>query len=141
MYICICTRAVVLWLYNTHRRWLSLCERMLDGNCTRMLLAVLNKPWKQYLPKKQLYGQLPPISKTIKFRHAGDCWRRKNKLTSDFLLWTPSHGRANVGRPARTYLQQLWADTGRCLNNLPGAMDDRDEWWGGVRKIRASSMT
>ena len=28
------------------------------------------------------------------------------------LLWTPSHGRAKTGRPARTYIQQLCADTG-----------------------------
>ena len=25
---------------------------------------------------------------------------------NDVLLWTPSHGRASVGRPARTYIQQ-----------------------------------
>ena len=34
---------------------------------------------------------------------------------SDVLLWTPSHGRASVERPARTYLQQLCADTGCSL--------------------------
>ena len=47
---------------------------------------------------------------------------------SDVLLWTPSHGRASIGRPARTYLQQLCMDTGCSLEDLLEAIDDRDEW-------------
>ena len=38
-----------------------------------------------------------------------------------FQLCTPSHGRSKAGRPARTYLQQLCADTGYSLEDLPGA--------------------
>ena len=41
-----------------------------------------------------------------------DCWRGKDELITDVLRWTLSHGRAKVGRPARTYIQQLCADTG-----------------------------
>ena len=40
----------------------------------------------------QLYGHLPPITKTIQVRrtrHAGHCWRSKDELISDVLLWTP----------------------------------------------------
>ena len=33
----------------------------------------------------------------------------------DIFLWTPSHGRAKAGRPARSYIQQLCADTGCCI--------------------------
>ena len=47
---------------------------MYDGICTRMLQAVLNKSWKQHPTKQQIYGHLPPISKTIptrRTRHAG----------------------------------------------------------------------
>ena len=55
------------------------------------------------------------------------------------LLWTPSHGRARVGRPARTYLQQLCTDTVCSLKDLLGAMDDRDEWQERVREICASN--
>ena len=36
-------------------------------------------------------------------------------LISDVFLWTPSHGRANAGRPARTYIHHLCADTGCSL--------------------------
>ena len=42
-----------------------------------------------------------------------------------------SHERAKAGRPARTYIQQLCADTGCIPADLPEAMDDREisrEW-------------
>ena len=71
--------------------------------------------WRQYPTKQQLYGHLLPITKTIKIRrtrHAGHCWRSRDELICDVLLWTPIHGRAKAGRPARTYIQQLCADTG-----------------------------
>ena len=45
-------------------------EKKLDGNYTRMLRAILNKSWRQHLTKQQLYGHLPPITKTIKGRWA-----------------------------------------------------------------------
>ena len=45
-------------------------------------------------------------------RHAGHCWRSRDELISDVLLWTSSHGRAKAGWPARTYIQQLCEDTG-----------------------------
>ena len=48
----------------------------------------------------------------------------------DVLLWTPIHGHASVGRPVRIYQHQLCADTGCTLENLLGAMDDRDGWGG-----------
>ena len=80
-----------------------------------MLRAILNKSWRQHPTKHQLYGHLPPITKTIQVRrtrHAGHCWRSRDALISDVLLWTPTYGRAKAGRPARTYIQQLCEDTG-----------------------------
>ena len=53
----------------------------------------------------------------------------------------PSHGRAKAGRPARTYIQQLCADTGCSLEDLPEAMDDREGWWERVREIPADGTT
>ena len=90
-------------------------EKKLDGNYTRMLRAILNKPWRQHTTRYQLYGHLPPITKTIQVRrtrHASHCWRNRNELISDVLLWTPTYGRAKAGRPSRTYIQQLCEDTG-----------------------------
>ena len=104
-------------------------EKKLDGNYTRMLQAILNKSWRQHPTKHQLYGHLPPITKTIQVRrtrHAGHCWRSRDELISDVLLWTPTYGRA------RTYIQQLCEDTGCSPEVLPDAM---------VKNIRASSST
>ena len=39
----------------------------------------------------------------------------------DVPLWTHSHGRAKVGRPTRTYLQQLCTDTGCIMEDMPKA--------------------
>ena len=67
------------------------------------------------------------------------CWRSRDELIRDVLLWIPTHGRAKAGRPARTYLQQLCEDTGCCPEDLPRAMNDREEWRERVRDIRATS--
>ena len=115
-------------------------KKKLDGNYTRMLRAILNKSWRQHPAKHQLYGHLPPITKTIQVRrtrHAGHCWRIKDKLISDVLLWTPTNGQAKAGWPARTYIQQLCEDTGCSFEDLPEAMNDREKWRERVRDIRA----
>ena len=57
------------------------------------------------------------------------------------LPWTPTYGRAKAGRPARTYIQQLWEDTGCSPEDLPEEMNDWDKWWDRVRDIRASGTT
>ena len=86
-------------------------EKKLDGNYIR----ILNKSWRQHPTRHQLYGHLPPITKTIqarRIRPAGHCWRSRDELISDVLLWTPTYGLAKAGRPALTYIQQLCEDTG-----------------------------
>ena len=87
-------------------------EKKLDGNYTRMLRTILNKSWRQHPTKQQLYGHQPPMMKTIKIRRTRHCWRRRDVLIRDVLLWTPSHRRAKAGRPARTYIQQFCANSG-----------------------------
>ena len=119
-------------------------EKKLDGNYTRILQAILNKPWRQHPTRHQLYGHLPPITKTIQVRrtrHAGHCWRSRDELISDVLLWTPTHGRWKAGWPAWTYIQQLCEKTGCCPEDLPRAMNDREKWRERVRDIRATSTT
>ena len=71
-------------------------------------------------------------------RRVGLYWRSKNELSSDVLLWTPTNGSASVSRKARIYLHKLCAGS---LEELPGAMDDRDGWRESVREIRAVSVT
>ena len=119
-------------------------EKKLDGNYTKKLRAILNKSWKQHPTKPQLYEHLPSITKTIKVRrtrHAGHCWRSRDKLISDVPQWAPSYGGTKVGRPARTYIQQLCEDTGCRPENLPGAMNDREKWRESIRDISAGGTT
>ena len=71
-------------------------EKKLDGNYTRILRAILNKSWRQHPTRHLLYGHLPPIMKTIqarRTRHGRYCWRRRDELISDVLLWTPTYVR------------------------------------------------
>ena len=125
----------------TLTKWL---EKKLDSNHKRMLQAILNKSWRQHPTRHQLYGHLPPIMKTIQVRrtrHAGHCWRSRDKLISDVLIWTPTYGRAKAGRPAWTYIQQLCEDMGCSLEDLPEVMNDRDKWRERVRDIHACGTT
>ena len=110
-------------------------EKKLDGNYTRMLRAILKKSWRQHLP---------PITKSIqgrRTRHTGHCWRSRDELISNVLLWTPTYGQAKAGRPARTYIQQLCEDTGYSPEDLPEAMNDWEKWRKRVRDIRASGTS
>ena len=125
----------------TLTKWL---EKKLDGNYTRMLRTILNKSWRQHSTRHQLYGHLLPITKTIQVRrtrHAGHCWRSRDKLISDVLRWTPAYGQAKAGQPARTCIQQLCEDMGCSLEDLPETMNDREMWWERVRDIGASGTT
>ena len=76
-------------------------------------------------------------------RHAGHythCWRSRDELISDVLLWTPAYGQAKAGRPARIYIHKLWEDTGCSLEDLPEAMNNK-KWRERARDIRASGTT
>ena len=58
-------------------------EKKLNGNYTKMFRAILNKSWRQHPTRHQLYGHLPPITKTIQVRrtrHTGHCWRSRDVL-------------------------------------------------------------
>ena len=119
-------------------------EKKLDGNYPRMLRAILNKSWWQHPTRHQLYGHLPPITKTIQVRrtrHAGHCWRSRDELTMMYSYEPPTYGWAKAGRPARTYIQQLCEDTGCSPEDLPEAMNDREKWRERVRDIRVSGTT
>ena len=119
-------------------------EKKLDGNYTRMLRAILNQSWRQHPTRHQLYGHLPPITKVIQVRRtrrARHCWRSRDELRNDVLLWTPTCGRAKAGRPARTYIAQLCEDTGCSPEDLPETMNDREKWRERVRDICVSGTT
>ena len=124
---------VVLWLncWTTDRS-----ERCSKSSHTMMFI------FGQILLGK--VSHLPPITITIQIRptrHAGDCWRRRDELISGVLLWTPTYGQARAGWPARTYIQQLYEDTGCSPEELPEAINDREKWRERVSDISAGGMT
>ena len=56
-------------LYGCTTWTLTKCmEKKLDGNYKGMLRAILNRSWRQYPTKQQLYSHLPHITKTIQVR-------------------------------------------------------------------------
>ena len=119
-------------------------KKTLDSNYTKMLRTILNQSLREHPTRHQLYGHLPPIMKSIQVRrtrHAEHCWRSRDELISDVLLWTPTYSRAKTGRLARTYIQQLCEDTVYRPEDLLEAMNDREEWRERVRDISASCTT
>ena len=113
-------------------------KKKLDSYYIRMLRAVLKSPADNTLQNSSWTDSDHLFWK--RSRHAGHWWRSKDELISDILLWTPSHERAKAGRTVRNYIQKLCADIGYSIEDLPGAMDDRDEWRERVREICASSV-
>ena len=119
----------------------KICEKRIDGAYTRMLHVALNKSWKDHPTNKELYGNIPKISISIqqqRMRFAGHCWRSKEELITDVLLWNPKHWKRSQGRPRKTYIDQLLDDTGRRLEELPNAMEDRVGWKKRVNECQAS---
>ena len=89
---------------------------------------------------KNSNGIISHVARRIR-EFAGHCWRSKDELVSDVLLWTPAYGQAKAGRPARTYIQQVCDDTGYNPEDLPEAINDRETWRERVRDIRAGRTT
>ena len=99
---------------------------------------------RQHPTKHQLYGHPSLITKSVQVRrtrHAGHCWRSRDELISNVLIWTPTYGLAKAGRPARTYIQQLCEDTGCSPEDLPEVMNDMEKWRERVRDIHAGGTT
>ena len=84
-----------------------------------MLYAVLNKSWKQHLKKQQLYTHLLLISQTSlvrQIRHAVHCWRSKDKLISNFIIWMhqcwPTSSVQTLDAVKKTSQKQLITEAG-----------------------------
>ena len=73
-----------------------------------------------------IYTKISATIKEHRMRFAGHCWRCKNKLASDLLLWYPNHGKRSRGIFAKTYIDLLSSDIGCEREELSNAMQDRD---------------
>ena len=126
----------VTWTLTKH------LEQRLSGTYTRMLRAALNISWREHPTKERLYGKIPNVITMVRerrMRFAGHCWRHKEEIASDTLLWQPTHGHTAVGRPAKTFVDQLQEDAGLEKEDLATAMMDRDLWRKRVTEVRARS--
>jgi len=57
---------------------------------SKVLRSALNLSWRQHPTKQQLYGPIPPLTSILRKRKicfVGHCWRAKQELISDLLLW------------------------------------------------------
>ena len=112
-----------------------------DGNYTRMLRAISNKSWQQHPKDTNYTATCLPSRKLSKLDEPDTQDTVGEARTNSSVIWTPAYGRAKAGRPAPTYIQQLCEDTGCNPEDLPKAMNDREEWRERVRDIRASGLT
>ena len=79
-----------------------------------MLHTVLNRSWKDPT-NEELCGYIPPVSKSLpqqRMRFAGHCWRSKEELAGDVLLWKPTRGHQPRRRPKKTDVDELMDNTG-----------------------------
>ena len=110
----------------------SALERSLDGCYTRMLRAALNISWQSFVPNKELYGTLPRISDKVAWRRlglAGHCFRHKELLAGELVLWEPTHGRRGRGRPSATFIDTLKRDLGTDDKlELEVCMTSQEDW-------------
>ena len=105
--------------------------RALDGVYTRMLRRVFGISWKSHTSNTVLYGNIPPVSDTIKkrrLRFAGHIHRLQDQPVQQLLFWQPSYGHRYQGRPHKTFPDVLYEDTGLDRRRLCLLMDDRDGW-------------
>ena len=99
----------VSWTLTTH------LEKKIDGAYARMLRIALNRSWKDHPINVELYGHIPPISKSLqqqRMRFTGYCWCSKEELAGDVLHWKSTNGHQPRRRPKKTYIDQLMDDTG-----------------------------
>ena len=105
-------------------------ERKLDGNYTRMLRAVLNKSWRQHPTRHQLYGHLPPITKTIQVRRTRHAGHDQHELTYSNYVRTQD---VTLKTCRRRWMIGRSGERGSRISVLAARHDDDDDIsWAGV---------
>ena len=69
---------------------------------------------------------------------AGHCIRHPELSASSLVLWEPTAGKARVGRPTITYIDNLRSDLEvEEVKEIRSAMNNRVKWRGLSRLVRA----
>ena len=106
----------------------KMMEKSLDGCYTNLLKSVQNLDWRNHPTLAEIYNGLPRISSVLSSRRltfSGHCFRSKNEVISDLLLWCPVGPKRSR---KRTFLDALKRETGLELEELRTAMSDRELW-------------
>ena len=107
-------------------------QRSLDGCYTRMLRQVLDIQPNQHVKNESLYQEVPRVSNKIANRRmglAGHCYRHPELPANKVVLWTPTHGRQNRGRPCLTMINSLMQDAGAASpEELAKCLMDQADW-------------
>ena len=94
----------------------------------KLLRVVKNVTWRQHIANEVLHAGLPKIWTTVRERRlsfSGHCWRSRNEVVSNLVLWEPKHGNRSVRGQAGTFVDLLEAVTRVPRDCLPAAMDNR----------------
>ena len=106
----------------------------------------MNKSWWQHPMSHQLYGHLPPITKTIQVRrtrHDGTLLEKQGRAHKWCTPMGPPQHMAVQKQDDQlelTYSNYV-EDTGCNHEDLPEAMNDWEKWRERVRDIRAGGTT
>ena len=111
-------------------------DKKLDGACTEMQRVVKDVTWQQHFTNEVLYARLPRISTTSRERRlkfGGHCWRSKNEVVRDLVVWELKHGKRSVEGQACTFINQLEEETGvpetACWQRwMTGLAGERKPW-------------
>ena len=118
-------------------------EKRINGCYTRMLRMALGVSWKQKLTNEQLYQDLPPVTSKVTDRRlklAGHCIRHTEVSASSLVLWEPTKGKRNVGKPTITYIDNLRSDLEvEDVKEIRTAMSNRVKWRELSRRVRAGA--
>ena len=109
-----------------------MCEQRIDGCYTQLLRRVLNISWRDHQTNRVVYGDIPPLSVTLRKRRlqfAGHCVRIKDQSISHLMFWTPKYGYSNCGRKKTTYPDSIAKDMGLELNDIPQLMMNKVTWY------------
>ena len=103
---------------------------------TIILGCIFSMLFSDFRARGRISIPTPPIVTSTEFFHT-DAETNIHPLP----VWTPLHGRAKAGWPARTYVQQLCEDTGCSPEDMSEVMKDRERWQERVRDILSDGTT